>query len=1106
MKKLLILTTVSLGFWLHGKAQTDVINILPNGGVGINSGTIPAESSLLIGEEGGAEGGQIQLNPSVTGGYTSAYFIDVYGNSMRILRGTTAATSNTIIGLDNSDQVNIGTAIPAARFTVGNSNQFRVSSSGDLIRINDIAYTWPAVHASGALINNGTGGLSWGNGSSLFTAGNGLSWSGSTLNSVWTVNGTHIYNNNSGNVGIGSAAPGFKLDVFGDARVGETAARHYLKISSSSYGEIRYANATYNEEIRLGLADGGSYGANNGDWYVYASPVNRMDLIMPRTGGVILANAGGNVGIGTTAPVSKLDVRGIATINNNNNYANVNNFMASGTLTVGGITTNFGGGSGWTSNTAGILMETLDNTEIGIHDSGTRVASAMYFQGAGVNRITIGRDMGWGTTPLAVATLAGSGTRFVLADANGILTAGSSTSSGIITGSGTLNYIPKWTPDGARFGNSLMYDNGTAVGIGTTSPIGKFHVAGSHANGVMVDGNDRPSIAATGNYPQMVLMAGVANGNHGATLMLGGYDSGTSGNHKHWSIGTAGNGATFLDIGYHAGTDLNPHAGIRNYSGTTYMTILNNGNVGLTNTAPAAKLQVSGGAIRPEQGNASAAGINWGADIFGGGGDQAWIRYYSEGGENTRLVIGNENDADDEIGFYQTGAERMTIYNGNVGIGSSGPIQKLDVAGAIRSTDYHYINNNNPTIIFQDTDQRSGVIHINSNLMYFLSGSGVNGTGWTINGSYWPLHLNMTNDEATFGGAAYFMEGNVGIGTSAPVDRLDVRSAMSVNEIKFRNLDGGDDSDPYRLRKYQVSGNTNELRLDLNDDPQEQFTIYGNSCASYGCGEYSGNLYHFFRADGTTYHLGNMGIGNTAPASKLHVGGIPSGGGILIGNYNDQLGWNGSGGLPYFAIRFAGYRDVVSNFTGAMISGVRTNLCCSGLSQAMDMSFFVQPNTATVSGDGNLVERFRVDGAGVRSTAYNALSDIRLKSNIEEIDYGLKDILKMNPVSYTQVMPKSFRADSALTGDKIESFGFIAQDLFEIVPGLVSKPEDPLNYWAVDYSKLTPILVKAIQEQQKEIEELKSVNTNSYENAQLKSEISDLKKMVIELEKKVNTK
>ncbi|NLG19737.1 MAG: tail fiber domain-containing protein, partial [Fibrobacter sp.] len=43
---------------------------------------------------------------------------------------------------------------------------------------------------------------------------------------------------------------------------------------------------------------------------------------------------------------------------------------------------------------------------------------------------------------------------------------------------GTVNYIPKWTPDGDTLGNSLIYDNGTNVGIGTTGPTEKLEVVG----------------------------------------------------------------------------------------------------------------------------------------------------------------------------------------------------------------------------------------------------------------------------------------------------------------------------------------------------------------------------------------------------------------------------------------------------------------------------------------------------------------------------------------------------------------------------------------------------------------------------------------------------
>lgn len=51
-----------------------------------------------------------------------------------------------------------------------------------------------------------------------------------------------------------------------------------------------------------------------------------------------------------------------------------------------------------------------------------------------------------------------------------------------VDGSGTLNYLSKWTPDGNTIGNSQIFDNGTNIGIGTTSPTYKLDVTGTGIN------------------------------------------------------------------------------------------------------------------------------------------------------------------------------------------------------------------------------------------------------------------------------------------------------------------------------------------------------------------------------------------------------------------------------------------------------------------------------------------------------------------------------------------------------------------------------------------------------------------------------------------------
>jgi hypothetical protein len=61
--------------------------------------------------------------------------------------------------------------------------------------------------------------------------------------------------------------------------------------------------------------------------------------------------------------------------------------------------------------------------------------------------------------------------------------------------SGTTNYVPKFTPDGNTLGNSQIFDNGTNVGIGTTSNTYKFHVAASSLTTAKFESTTNPLIA-----------------------------------------------------------------------------------------------------------------------------------------------------------------------------------------------------------------------------------------------------------------------------------------------------------------------------------------------------------------------------------------------------------------------------------------------------------------------------------------------------------------------------------------------------------------------------------------------------------------------------------
>ena len=91
---------------------------------------------------------------------------------------------------------------------------------------------------------------------------------------------------------------------------------------------------------------------------------------------------------GVFNPLSTLTIKGSVNINNGTQYVGSNNYMMSGSLTIGDITENYGtGGNNWSTNTAGLMMECLDNTEIMVHDSFDRLTSLIQYNGGTTNTI-----------------------------------------------------------------------------------------------------------------------------------------------------------------------------------------------------------------------------------------------------------------------------------------------------------------------------------------------------------------------------------------------------------------------------------------------------------------------------------------------------------------------------------------------------------------------------------------------------------------------------------------------------------------------------------------------------------------------------------------------
>lgn len=97
-------------------------------------------------------------------------------------------------------------------------------------------------------------------------------------------------------------------------------------------------------------------------------------------------------------------------------------------------------------------------------------------------------------------------------------------------------------------------------------------------------------------------------------------------------------------------------------------------------------------------------------------------------------------------------------------------------------------------------------------------------------------------------------------------------------------------------------------------------------------------------------------------------------------------------------------------------------------------------------------------------TSYNTTSDRRLKDNIEPIADGTEKLMAMKPVTHTWIADPE--ADAV--------HGFIAQEMQEIIPEAVSGDPDGEEMMAMDYGRITPVLVAALQDAHKKIAELET--------------------------------
>jgi len=494
--------------------------------------------------------------------------------------------------------------------------------------------------------------------------------------------------------------------------------------------------------------------------------------------------------------------------------------------------------------------------------------------------------------------------------------------------------------------------------------------------------------------------------------------------------------------------------------------------------------------------------------------------------DGTNLAVFNAGNG--VVSLYHNGTEKLATASGGVSVTgtiNSGAITSTG-SSTFTSTSTMDINlvANPPELNFEDTSSTSGTKRarwtldannfsaqglsdndgsVTQSLLNFSLSSGAATFGGTINsGSITSSGIvkTATTFQSSSGSMLFFVPnvgealriaqntGNVGIGTSSPTQAktvigssvsgkylylddgsngaLQIKADTSTVIMEFVTTGfGAFETADLRANEFIFKNSgTNEL-VRINGDgvgigmtPTNTLSVKANGNANIIGVQMSGNTVDLvslnqFNDHGAIFVRGNNGV---IQHEITATGGVVFNQGSLDQDFRVESNNN------THAIFVDG--SSVDVFFGASSTTYPTGANFVHINEQSGVSMVIGGHSGT-----HTVLQFRHNGSATvgsvvinaSSTTYNTSSDYRLKENVDYDFTALDRVVQLKPARF------NFIADADTTVD-----GFLAHEVQEIVPEAVTGEKDGETMQGMDYGRITPLLVKAIQEQQTLIESL----------------------------------